>query len=76
VRQEGLEVKIMSMLKQDILKFIEKLPDDYSMDDIMAELYFKQQVEEGLRVAEEGRVYSHEQVKTLVQEWRKSSGRL
>jgi predicted transcriptional regulator len=66
----------MTILKRDVLKFIEKLPDDYSMDDIMAELYFKQQVEEGLRVAEEGRVYSHEQVKNMVQEWRKSSGRL
>jgi hypothetical protein len=71
-----LEVEIMTMLKRDVLKFIEKLPDDYSMDDIMAELYFRQQVEEGLRVAEEGRVYSHEQVKNMVQEWRKSSGRL
>jgi len=66
----------MTIFKRDVLKFIEKLPDDYSMDDIMAELYFKQQVEEGLRVAEEGRVYSHEQVKNMVQEWRKSSGRL
>jgi len=66
----------MTMLKQGVLRFIEKLPDDYSMDDIMAELYFKQQVEEGPRVSEEGRVYSHEQVKNMVQEWRKSSGRL
>ena len=66
----------MTKLKEDVIKFIEKLPDDYSMDEIMAELYFKQQVEEGLRVAEEGRVYSHEQVKSMVKEWRKSSGRL
>jgi len=66
----------MSMVKQDVMRFIEKLPDDCSMDEIMAELYFKQQVEEGLRVAEEGRIYSHEQVKNMVQEWRKSSGRL
>lgn len=66
----------MTRLKEDVIKFIEKLPDDYSMDEIMAELHFKQQVEEGLRVAEEGRVYSHVQVKNMVQEWRKSSGRL
>jgi hypothetical protein len=75
-RGRASEVYIMTIFKRDVLKFIEKLPDDYSMDDIMAELYFKQQVEEGLRVAEEGRVYSHEQVKNMVQEWRKSSGRL
>lgn len=65
----------MSLAKEDAIRFIEKLPDDYSMDEIMAELYFKQQVEQGLRDAEEGRVYSHEQVKNMVKEWRKSSGR-
>jgi predicted transcriptional regulator len=66
----------MTMQKEDVIKFISKLPDDYTMDEIMAELYFKQQVEEGLRVAEEGGVYTHEQVKNMVREWRKSSGRL
>ncbi|HAR46572.1 MAG: hypothetical protein A2X56_08105 [Nitrospirae bacterium GWC2_57_13] len=66
----------MTMHKEDVIKFIAKLPDDVSVDEIMAELYFKQQVEEGLRVAEEGQVYSHEQVKNMVREWRKSSGRL
>lgn len=65
----------MALAKEDAIRFIEKLPDDYSMDEIMAELYFKQQVEQGLRDAEEGRVYSHEQVKNMVKEWRKSSGR-
>lgn len=66
----------MSLVKQDVLRFIEKLPDEYTVDEIMSELYFKQQVEEGLRMAEEGHVYSHGQVKNMVREWRKSSGRL
>ncbi len=66
----------MPPVKEDIIRFIEKLPDDYSLDEIMAELYFKHQVEEGLRDAQEGRVYSHEQIKTMVHEWRKSSGRI
>lgn len=61
--------------KDEAIQFIKKLPDDYSMDEIMAELYFKQQVEEGLRDAEKGRIYSHEHVKNMVREWRKSSGR-
>ena len=66
----------MATGKKEVIQFIEKLPNDYSLDDIMAELYFKQQVEQGLRDAEEGRVYSHEQIKSMVLEWRKSSGRL
>jgi len=51
------------------------LPHDYSIDEIMAELYFKQQVEQGLQDVAEGRVYSHEQVKNMVNTWRKLSGR-
>lgn len=66
----------MAPVKETLIRFIEKLPDDYSMDEIMAELYFKQQVEEGLRDAEEGRTCSHEQIKVMVSEWRKSSGRI
>lgn len=65
----------MAMAKEEVLRFIEKLPDDYSLDEIMFELYFTQQVETGLRDIEEGRVYSHDQVKNMVREWRKSSGR-
>ena len=52
------------------------MPDDYSLDEIMAELHFKQQVEEGLQDIQDGRVYSHETVKKMVTEWRKSTGRL
>lgn len=65
----------MAMAKEEVLRFIEKLPDDYSLDEIMSELYFTQQVETGLRDIDEGRVYSHDQVKNMVREWRKSPGR-
>ncbi|MFH0775005.1 MAG: hypothetical protein V2A53_05880 [bacterium] len=66
----------MALAKKEAIHLIEKLPDDYSMDEIMAELYFKEQVEQGLRDIEEGRVYSHEQIKNMVLQWRKSSGRI
>ena len=62
-------------VKQDVIQFVQGLPDDYSIDEIIAELYFKQQVEEGLRDIAEGRLYSHDQIKNMVREWRKSSGR-
>lgn len=66
----------MKVDKEEAIRLIENLPDDYSMDEIIAELYFKQQIEQGLRDAEEGRVYSHKQIKNMVLEWRKSSGRI
>lgn len=66
----------MAHVKDEVIDLITRLPDDYSIDEIMAELHFKRQVEEGLRDADEGRVYSHEQVKNMVTEWRRSSGRI
>lgn len=66
----------MALAKEEAIQLIEKLPDDYSLDEIMAELYFKQQVKQGLEDVEKGRVYSHEQIKSMVLQWRKSSGRI
>jgi predicted transcriptional regulator len=67
---------VKTPVKSEAIHLIEKLPEDYSMDEIMSELYFKQQVEEGLRDVREGRAYSHEQIKNMVIKWRKSSGRV
>ena len=67
---------VKTLAKKEAINLIKKLPDDYSMGEIMGELYFKEQVEEGLRDVEEGRVYSHEQIKDMVLKWRKSSGRI
>ena len=66
----------MKTIKEEAKKLIDKLPDEVTWDDIMAELYFSQQVEQGMKDVAEGRVYSHDQVKKMVTEWRKSSGRL
>lgn len=66
----------MKLVKEEVIHLIEELPDDYSIDEIMAELYFKQQVEQGLLDVAEGRVYSHDQIKNMVMQWRKSSGRI
>ena len=65
----------MTLIKDEIINFIKKLPDNYTMDEILAELYFKQQVEQGLKDVREGRTYTHNQVKDMVTKWRKSSGR-
>ncbi len=51
--------------KTEAIHLIEKLPEDYSMDEIMDELYFKQQVKQGLQDVREGRVYSHGQIKDI-----------
>ena len=41
---------------------IEALPEEITVDDIMAELYFKQQVDAGLKELDEGKGIPHEEV--------------
>ncbi len=65
----------MSQEKNEVLELIRKLPEDVTTTDIMEELYFKQQVDKGLRDVAEGRVLSHEERKERVARWRKSAGR-
>ena len=39
----------MKTIKEEAKKLIDKLPDEVTWDDIMAELYFRQQVEQGMK---------------------------
>ena len=49
--------------KESVKELIEKLPDDSKYEDIIAEIYFKQQVEEGLAELDKGHGIPHEEVK-------------
>ena len=44
--------------KQEIIKFIEELPNSATLEDIMEELYFRQKVDKGLEDIEKGRLIS------------------
>lgn len=61
--------------KNEILDLIRKLPDDVTAGDVMEELYFKQQVDKGLRDVMEGRVLTHQELKERIARWRTSAGR-
>ncbi len=56
-------------LKQKVLKSIEKLPKDASLDDIMERIYFIHKVEVGLKQSEQGDVVSHEEVLKKIEKW-------
>ena len=60
--------------KQAVLKMIERMPEQSSVEDIMYELYFRQRVDRGLTELAAGRTISHEQVKRSIAKWRKSAG--
>jgi predicted transcriptional regulator len=69
------EEGVMGKEKSEALELIKKLPDEVSTGGIMEELYFKQQIDKGLREVAEGRVLSHKELKERMAKWRKSAGR-
>ena len=52
----------MASTKEQVLDMIRGLPDDVTLDDIMAELHFRAKVDAGLRELDEGKGIPHEEV--------------
>ncbi len=50
---------------------IEELPEDITVSDIIAELHFRQNVDEGLKELDEGKGISHEEAKKRLNRWLK-----
>ena len=52
-----------TVVKEEVIELIEKMPDDCTVEDILYELYLKQKVDQGLQDIQEGRIVEHEEVK-------------
>jgi predicted transcriptional regulator len=59
----------MQMAKQEVKKLLSRLPDDCSLEDIQYHLYVIQKIKRGLKDAEEGRVYTQEEVEKRMAKW-------
>jgi predicted transcriptional regulator len=59
--------------KQDVLRIIEGMPDDASLEDILYELYLRAQVEAGLEDFRAGRTVSHDEVMREFAKWLQSA---
>jgi predicted transcriptional regulator len=59
----------MTNIKEDVIAMIQLMPDNASIIDIMAELYLRQKVNEGLTQLDEGKGISHEEVKERIKKW-------
>lgn len=57
--------------KESIKELLDKIPDDFKYEDIIAEIYFKQRVEEGFEQIEKGEFLEHEEVKRRLEKWLK-----
>lgn len=59
----------MAGIKQQVINIIQTLPDDITVEDVMAELYFKLQVDTGLKELDEGKGIPHEEVEKRMSKW-------
>jgi len=59
----------VSPLKEQVIKIVQDLPDEATLDDVMEELYFKTQVDAGLRELDEGKGIPHEDVQKQMSKW-------
>ena len=59
----------MASTKEQLREWIERLPDDCTVEDVQYHLYVQQKVERGLADARTGRVLSHEEVERRMAKW-------
>jgi len=61
----------MSTVKEEVIALIQQMPEDAKLTDIMAELYFRQKVDQGIKELDKGKGISHEKVKGRMKKWLK-----
>ena len=59
----------MQTAKQEVSNLLNRLPDDCTLEDVQYHLYVLQKIERGLKDAEEGRVYTQEEVEKMMSKW-------
>ena len=64
--------KYMNMLtKATVQKSIDRLPSQFSIDELIEQLIFIQKVEDGIQQSKDDNVVSHEDVKSVISKWSK-----
>jgi predicted transcriptional regulator len=59
----------MSPTKEQVLNMVRDLPEDVTIDEILAEIFFKAQVDAGLKELDEGKGIPHEDVEKRMSQW-------
>ena len=59
------------MTKEKVIDSIKELPEQFDLDVLLEKLLFIEKVEKGLEQARNGEVVSHDEVKKMVDKWRK-----
>lgn len=59
----------MRATKEKVIQMIQQMPDEVTVDDIFSELYFKLQIDSGLRELDDGKGIPHQKVKEGMSKW-------
>ena len=59
----------MATAKEEVVKMLERLPDESSFEDIQYHIYVREKIERGLRDVEKGRVLNQEEVERRMARW-------
>lgn len=59
----------MVNVKEQVIRMIQDLPDEASIEDVMAELYFRLQVDAGLKELDEGQGIPQEEIEKRMSQW-------
>jgi len=62
----------MAGVKQQVARLLKGLPEKVTLDEVMAELYFKLQVDEGLKQLDKGKGIPHDKVEKRLSRWLKT----
>lgn len=57
--------------KEQLIKSIESLPDEVTVDEMIDRIILLDKIEQGLRDVEAGNVYTTEEVKERLEKWLK-----
>jgi predicted transcriptional regulator len=59
------------LTKDKVKKTIDRLPDNFTLDQLIEELIVLNKIEEGLKNIEDGRVFTTDQVRQELKAWLK-----
>jgi predicted transcriptional regulator len=59
----------MNMRKSTVIESINKLPDEFSIDEIIERLIIIEKIEKGLKEVKDGKINTEDQAKAKLSKW-------
>jgi len=57
------------LTKNTVRQSIDNLPDSFTIDELIEQLIFIEKVEEGIKQSDEGKTFSNDEVKGMIEKW-------